>query len=233
MAQGGGGTRTRKRGDQLPPPLTPLECALSGYPAILIDIPRLRQSDFDATTDDTAWRAGLNLWFSAWESKPAGSLRADDAALAKSAGMGRDIRGWLRVKELALQGFVLCSDGRLYHRTLSEVALGIWIDKLIRRHAGQRGNRGSQTAEQRQQELTSIERQIVTAATCLRALCAAAPALSKAAKFSQCDPQSAPQCGQDRGALRPQYKEREGNGSKSPSQDSAEVIQLGAGATAR
>lgn len=234
MGESRGGGTARECGGKLSAPLTPPECTLSGYPSILIDIPRLRQSDFDATTDDTAWRAGFNLWFSAWESTPAGSLRGDDPSLAKAAGMGRDVKGWLRVKDVALQGFVVCDDGRVYHRTLSEIALGIWIDKLIRRHAGQRGNRGAQTAEERQVELRSIEHHIITAASCLRALCASAPALTKAAKFTQCAPQSEaqsePHCGRDNGALRPQYKEREGNGPKNPSQGSAEVIQLDAGA---
>jgi hypothetical protein len=164
-------------------PLTPPECTLSGYPAVLIDIPRLRQSDFDATTDDAAWRAGVNLWFAAWESTPAGSLRADDASLARAAQLGRDLKAWGRVKAAAMRGFVLCSDGRVYHRTVCEIGLGIWIDKLIRRHAGQRGNRGAQTTEQRQTELQSIERQIAQAAACLRALCPTASALTKAAKF--------------------------------------------------
>src|SRR6185312_12952871 len=99
-----GGSRNRKRGGEAPAPLTPRGCTLGGYPSILIDIPRLRQSDFDATTDDTAWRAGVNLWFSAWESSPAGSLRSDDASLAKAAGMGRDIKSWGRVREVAMQG---------------------------------------------------------------------------------------------------------------------------------
>lgn len=209
------GAESRQNGAaaELPPPLVPAECSLSGYPSILIDIPRLRQSDFDATPNDTAWRAGVNLWFSAWESTPAGSLRGDDPALARAAAMGRDIKGWLKIRESALQGFVLCADGRFYHRTVCEVALGIWIDKLIRRHAGQRGNRGSQTTEERQAELRSIEQQISTAAACLRSLCATAPALTKAAKFPQCAPLSEPQCGQGRTALQPQEKGREGNGT--------------------
>jgi hypothetical protein len=134
-------------------------------------------------TDDGAWRAGHNLWYSAWESVPAGSLRADDAALAKAAGIGRDMRTWARIKHLAMGGFILCSDGRVYHRTVSTVAIGVWIDKLIRRHAGQRGNRGDKPAAQRADELRAIEQQIATAANCLRALDPVAMALGKAARF--------------------------------------------------
>lgn len=209
VRDGGEGLAAPECGGTAVAPLTPIECTLSGYNAILIDIPRLRQSDFDAITDDAAWRAGMNLWFSAWQSTPTGSLRSDDPALARAAGLGRDIKGWRRVKETALQGFVLCSDGRVYHRVLTEIALGLWIEKLIRRHAGQKGNRGDQTPEQRQEELQSIERLIGMGAHCLRALCPSAPALSKAAKFPQCAPQSVPQCGDGNGALRPQEKGRE------------------------
>lgn len=203
-----------------PAPLTPPECSLSGYPAILIDIPRLRQSDFDATQDDTAWRAGFNLWFSAWESVPAGSLRADDIALAKAAGIGRDIRTWARIKAIALAGFVTCSDGRVYHRTVCTIALGIWIDKLIRRHAGQRGNRGDKTQDQREAELRVIERQLATAAQCLAKLDPIAPALTKASRIlAQCEPHSDRNALPDATALGPQYNGSEGNSPKSPSQD--------------
>lgn len=207
-------------------PLTPPECSLDGYPSMLIDIHRLRQSDFDAITDDSAWRAGLNLWFSAWTSVPAGSLRADDASLAKAAGLGKDLKSWARAKKNgAMQGFTLCQDGRVYHRHVSIVALGVWIDKLIRRHAGQRGNRGKVDADQREQELRSIEFQIATAARSLRALDPAASALVKAAKYeAHCEPH----CGDDAPAMGPQGKGSEGNGiqKEDPSQETGQVISL-------
>lgn len=214
-----------------PVPLTPPECSMDGYSSMLIDIHRLRQSDFDAIDDDSAWRAGLNLWFSAWISVPAGSLRADDASLAKAAGLGRDLATWAKVKAGgAMQGFTLCQDGRVYHRHVSIVALGIWIDKLIRKHAGQRGNRGSVDAQQREHELRSIEFQIATAAKCLRALDPTAAALTKAAKHeAQCQPQSVPQCGGDAPAMGPQGNGREGNGIQKdgPSQGTGQVISIG------
>jgi hypothetical protein len=126
--------------DLLPAPLTPANCDLSDFPRMMIDIPRLRQSGFDAIIDDSAWRAGLNLWMSAWHSVPAGSLDADDAALTKAAGLGRDLRTWAAVRDNALRGFVLCSDGRFYHETVCEVALEAWIEKLIQRLASGAGN---------------------------------------------------------------------------------------------
>lgn len=124
----------------LPAPLTPANCDLTDFPAMMIDITRLRQSSFDAILDDSAWRAGINLWLSAWHSVPAGSLANDDGALTKAAGLGRDIRTWQAVRDDALRGFIECSDGRLYHTTVCEVALEAWIEKLLQRLASGVGN---------------------------------------------------------------------------------------------
>jgi hypothetical protein len=107
---------------------------------MMIDISRLRQSAFDATTDDSAWRAGLNLWFSAWHSVPAGSLDNDDGALAKGAGLGRDLKSWRKVKATVLRGWIECDDGRLYHPVVSELALESWIEKLQQRLSSGEGN---------------------------------------------------------------------------------------------
>lgn len=124
----------------LPAPLTPEDCDLRDFPRMMIDITRLRQSAFDAIIDDGAWRAGLNLWFSAWHSVPAGSLPNDDAGLAKAAGLGRDLRTWNDLKAEALHGFRLCSDGRLYHETVCEFVLEAWIEKLLQRISSGAGN---------------------------------------------------------------------------------------------
>ncbi|MFD1950674.1 hypothetical protein ACFSGX_07830 [Sphingomonas arantia] len=123
-----------------PAPLTPLDCDLRDFPRMMIDIGRLRGSDFDAMPNDGAWRAGLNLWMSAWHVVPAGSLTNDDATLAKAAGLGRDLRTWAEVKEDALRGFVLCGDGRLYHPVVAEIAIESWLEKLFQRLSSGAGN---------------------------------------------------------------------------------------------
>ena len=213
----------------LPVPLTPPECSMGSYSSMLLDIHRLRQSDFDAIDNDSAWRAGLNLWFSAWISVPAGSLRADDASLAKAAGLGRDLKAWAKVKADAMQGFELCQDGRVYHRHVCIVALATWIDKLVRKCSGQRGNRGDVDAQKREHELRALEMQLATAARCLCALDPTASALTKAAKHLE---KSAPQCGRDAPAMRPQENGSEGNGikKKGPSQETGQVISIGGAA---
>jgi hypothetical protein len=120
--------------------LTPPDCDLRDFPRMMIDIQRLRGSGFDAITDDSAWRAGVNLWLTAWHQVPAASLDDDEASLAKAAGLGRDLRTWRKVQDLALKGWVRCQDGRLYHETIAEIALEAWIEKLGRRLSSGAGN---------------------------------------------------------------------------------------------
>ncbi len=107
---------------------------------MMIDIPRLRGSEFDSTLDDGAWRAGLNLWMTSWHQVPAGSLPDDDASLAKHAGLGRDVRTWRKVKAEALRGWEKCDDGLLYHETVAEMALEAWIEKLAQALSSGAGN---------------------------------------------------------------------------------------------
>lgn len=107
---------------------------------MMIDIPRLRASSFDATPDDSAWRAALNLWMSSWHGDPAASLANDDGELCKAAGLGRDLRTWRKVRAVALRKWVLCDDGRLYHETVAEYALEAWLEKLAQRLSSGAGN---------------------------------------------------------------------------------------------
>jgi hypothetical protein len=105
---------------------------------------RLLTSDFDARCNDAEWRAGVTLWWRAWQQVPAGSLPNDDAALAGLAGYRRDPRGWAKVRANALHGFVLCSDGRLYHPVICELAQTAWKKRETWRRlkAGQRKGQG-------------------------------------------------------------------------------------------
>lgn len=124
----------------LPSPLTPPDCDLRDFPRMMIDIPRLRGSEFDASLNDSAWRAGFNLWLSAWHQVPAGSMPDDDAALAKAAGLGRDVRAWKKVRAEVLRTWVKCEDGLLYQPTVCEFALEAWIEKLAQAISSGAGN---------------------------------------------------------------------------------------------
>ena len=97
----------------LPAPLTPPDADLRGFRWMKLDVLALLNSDFNATHDDAAWRAGVTLWCRAWHQVPAGSLPNDDATLCHLVGLGRDLSTWSRIRAGALHGFVECADGRL------------------------------------------------------------------------------------------------------------------------
>lgn len=88
-------------------------------------------SEFYASASDAEFRAGLRLWWVAWQQQPAGSLPDDDVALCRFADLGRDIKAWRAVKARALHGFLKCSDGRLYHPLLCREVLIAW-DRRVR-----------------------------------------------------------------------------------------------------
>lgn len=122
------------------PPLTPPDCDLLDWPKMMIHISRLRGSAFDAKADDAAWRAGVNLWLSSWHQVPAGSLSADEEELVKAAQLGRDVKTWRKLKDKAMHGWVLCTDGRYYHPVVAETVLECWVNKLLKRLSSSHGN---------------------------------------------------------------------------------------------
>jgi hypothetical protein len=114
----------------LPAPLVPAEVDLRDFQYMELDVRRLRDSRFGAEVSGDAFRAGVMLWCAAWHQVPAGSLPDDDIELANLAGYGRFVKEWRKVRAEALQGFVPCSDGRLYHEVVCEKALQAWNSKL-------------------------------------------------------------------------------------------------------
>jgi hypothetical protein len=105
----------------LPAPMTPAGCNLQDFPHTPILRSRLFGSSFHARTTDSEWRAGVTLWLKAWEQVPAGSLPDDDIELCRLAELARDLKAWKKLKAGAMRGWVLCSDGRLYHPVVAEV----------------------------------------------------------------------------------------------------------------
>lgn len=97
-----------------------------------LDIGRFRDSNLVTHEEPEAVIAALMLWGAAWHQVPAASLPDDDRLLARYAGYGRAIESWLKVRDGALRGFVLCQDGRLYHRVLAEKANSAWDSRLKR-----------------------------------------------------------------------------------------------------
>lgn len=116
-------------------PLVPKEVDLRDFQFMPMDIVRLFNSDFHARANDTEWRAGVTLWLKSYHQVPAASLPDDDVSLARLAEFGRDIKGWAKIKKIALYGWVKCSDGRLYHPIVSEKAMRAWTGHHRLRHA--------------------------------------------------------------------------------------------------
>lgn len=106
-----------------PPPLTTAEIDLDGMPGFMLDTEQLRQSELWALSSGEEFKAAVGLWCRAWVQKPAGSLPNDDRLLAAWSGAGRR---WGKVRDMALRGFLLCSDGRLYHPVLCQDAHRAW-----------------------------------------------------------------------------------------------------------
>lgn len=113
----------------LPEPLVPPNCDVRSMPYMPLEVARLRDSQLVIRANGDAFRAAVLLWCAAWHQVPAGSLPADDDSLAHYAFFGRDIGGWQEIKEEALRGFRLCSDGRFYHPVICDRALVAWASK--------------------------------------------------------------------------------------------------------
>lgn len=107
----------------LPEPLTPPDCDLRGYDFMPLFGHRLFRSELYEQTNGEQFKVAVKLWWEAWNQCPAGSLPDDDHKLCRLADMGRDMKGWRRMRESVLRGFTLCSDGRLYHKLICEWAM--------------------------------------------------------------------------------------------------------------
>lgn len=114
----------------LAPPV-PADVDLRDYPAMLLDVVRLRDSELAGHPDGNCFRDNVLSWCVAWHQQPAGSLPDDDVSLAKLLGYGRDIKGWKKARAKgSLRGWIKCSDGRLYHPVVAEKAIEAWRSKL-------------------------------------------------------------------------------------------------------
>jgi hypothetical protein len=123
-----------------PLPLTPPDCDLRDFSFMPVDIVRLFGSRFHAVANDAEWRAGVTLWLKSFHQVPAGSLPSDETELCRLAELGRDLKAWRKVKTVALHGWVLCADGRLYHPVVCEKAGEAFEKRKSFRERGKKGN---------------------------------------------------------------------------------------------
>lgn len=115
---------------QKPEPLTNPACDLRDFGYMPLAVEQLLDSEtwLMATGDEA--KAAITLWCKSWHQVPAASLPNNDRILALLSGAGAK---WKKVKDVALRGFVLCSDGRFYHRVLAEKATESWAKKVAQR----------------------------------------------------------------------------------------------------
>ena len=104
----------------LPDPLVPADIDVDGIHGFLLHTDRLFHSELWALSTGDEFKAAVALWCHAWRQRPAGSLPDDDRLLAAFSGAGAR---WKKVRAMALRGFVLCADGRYYHKVLCEDVL--------------------------------------------------------------------------------------------------------------
>lgn len=114
----------------VPDPMTPPECDLRDYPWMPLDVRRLLTSETWMLGSAEGKVAALSLWCEAWCQVPAGSLPNNDVILEH---LSQARRAWPKVREHALRGWVLCSDGRLYHPVVAEKVRESWERKLAQK----------------------------------------------------------------------------------------------------
>lgn len=121
----------------LPAPLVSASVDLTDFEFMPLQVARLRDSDLAGEATGDEFRAAVLLWCVSWHQLPPASLPDNDAALARFAGYGRGdagVQAWQLVRAGALRGFVLCSDGRLYHPVIADKANEAWHSKLQHRY---------------------------------------------------------------------------------------------------
>jgi hypothetical protein len=101
-------------------PLVPADTDIRGLDGFMLDVQRLLGSELWALSTGDEFKAAVGLWSRAWTQQPPGSLPNDERVLASFSGAGDN---WPNVRAMALRGFVLCRDGKLYHPVLCEDAL--------------------------------------------------------------------------------------------------------------
>lgn len=147
-----------------PEPLTPANCDLRDFDFMPVQVRRLLGSDTWMSGSCCARGASMSLWLESWHQVPAGSLPSSDKALAHLSQAGAE---WAEVREDVLKGWVLCSDGRLYHRVVCEKALESWLEKLAFKLRGNEMNKRRWGADA---DLELTKQQMVEASRLLAAI---------------------------------------------------------------
>lgn len=107
----------------LPEPPVPADADLRHFHTMDLNVRKVMDSDLMALSTGDEFKAAFRLWCKAWHQVPAGSVPNDDRVLATLAGLEGKPRMWAKVRDMALRGFILCSDNRLYHPEVVAVVM--------------------------------------------------------------------------------------------------------------
>lgn len=151
-----------------PPPMVPSEVIMPDMPKAMLPL-GIGNSEWAMTATGEEFRAGIVLWAASFHEKPAGSLPAEDRLLARLAGFGRDLAGFMAVRGKAVEGWVECADGRLYRRSVAIEALAFWIQRLVKRKAAAIGN-ASRWEKDEAPDMAEFDRRIFAAGDALAQL---------------------------------------------------------------
>jgi hypothetical protein len=117
---------------ELPAPPVPADVDLRGMPYMQLFGDRLFKSTTWISARPEARCASLQLYWHAFAHEvPAASLPDHERVLADHAGLS--LKVFRRVRDQALRGWVKCSDGRLYHPVLAEIANEAWAARVSHR----------------------------------------------------------------------------------------------------
>jgi hypothetical protein len=113
-------------------PLTPPGTDLRRAAVFEMDIVNLLHSEFIHLASNEELGAAARLCVHSLYQVPAGSLPNDEVILAKIAGCDHRKKAWQRIRAMALYGWELCSDGRLYHPETARVIFAFLVEQDIR-----------------------------------------------------------------------------------------------------
>lgn len=115
--------------DHLPEPLTPADADLTAFEWAEFNSHRMQRSDLwiDSTGDE--FKAWFALWMYAQHEKPAGTLPNNDRRLSRTVATA-GVMDWQSVKEMAMHGWILCSDNRYHHPVVAEAVKRAWDRRL-------------------------------------------------------------------------------------------------------
>jgi uncharacterized protein YdaU (DUF1376 family) len=115
-------------GGTMSPPLTAPDCDCTDLDGFMLNVERLMASELVALSSHEVVAAALFVWCRAWKQKPAASLPDDDRVIAAFCRLST--ARFRRLKPEIMRGFIKCSDGRLYHKTLAEEAMRAFAKKV-------------------------------------------------------------------------------------------------------